>query len=98
MGECAGIYTKGIKDKDEAIRLMREDAEREYDISPSQWKDYYSFSPEDITDKTVKETRYYQHRNKFCEGETIGDDGVCYHCGEVLENNGRKTFAFFAEL
>lgn len=98
MAEGFGMYTKGIKNKKEAVRLMRKEAEDEYKLDPKSWEDYYSFDIEKIDMISVVETRYYQHRNKKCEGETIGEDSICYHCGENIESNGRKCFAFFAEI
>ena len=97
MAEGSGIYTKGIKDKQEAITLMKKEAQKEFDISPGEWGEWYSFSPEDIHSNSVVESHYFQHRNKLCEGETIGNDGTCYHCGEQIESSGRKCFAFFAK-
>lgn len=93
MAESSGLYTKGVKEKSEAVQLMRAEVAREQEVYKKinhPWD--YPFTAEDITDESVKETRYYQH--KACEGETVGDDNDCYHCGETCGTGGRKTFAF----
>lgn len=93
LAKSFGLYTKGVKEKTEAVRLIRAEVEHEqkvYEKIGSPWD--YPFSGEDITDESVKETRYYQH--KSCGGETIGDENSCYHCGEPCGTGGRKTFAY----
>lgn len=93
LGESMGLYTKGFFNKEDAVKAIRAEAQKEHDTSPEQWGNYYSFSPSEITDETVKSTWYYQHRQ--CESESIGDDNTCHECGEPCGTNGRPTFAFF---
>lgn len=95
LRENAGLYTKGAKDKAQAVKSMREIAQKEYDIDPILWEKSYHFKPEDITEETVKDTRYYQCRR--CDVETIGDDNICFDCGEPVGTTGRRTFAFIVE-
>ena len=95
MGEGLGVYTKGYFDKPSAVIAMRKAAERDKALDGNEWEDYYKFQPEEITDESVKETRYYQHRR--CEGETVGDDNICYHCSDSINSGGRPTYAFFAK-
>lgn len=97
MAEGFGMYTKGIKDKKEATELMRKEAQKEFDIDPKYFGDYFNFKPDEITEDSVVESNYFQHRNKDCEGETIGNDNICYHCGEPINGSGRKCFAFFSK-
>ncbi len=94
MHEGAGVYTKGAKTKEEAVDIMRKEVEQEKKAYGKSWGDHHAFNPEDITLESVKETRYYQHRK--CEVDSIGDDGDCYECGEMINGNGRLTFAYFA--
>ena len=95
LTEGIGLYTKGVKDKKEAAKLMREEAQREFDVylaTGSDWGTDFNFLPEDITEESVKEDWYYQHRS--CDSETIGDDGICFQCGEPCGTGGRKCFSF----
>jgi hypothetical protein len=94
MAEGMGMYVKGFKNKSESVKAMRLEAETEEMLDMLEWGDYYKFSPKDITEDTVKETRYRQHR--YCETETVGDDDICYECGEPCGTSGRMTFAYFA--
>lgn len=96
MGEGAGLYTKGFMEKSKAVFAMRREAQREYDISPIMWDEYYHFTPEQITEESVVLTWYYQHRS--CGTETIGDDNICFECGESCGTRGRRTFAFISEI
>lgn len=95
MAEGAGMYTKGFKEKQQAVDAMRKDAQHEHDLNPYEWSNYYKFAPSDITLDTVKETWYYQHRS--CESESIGDENDCYECGEPCGTGGRRTFAFISD-
>ena len=95
LSENEGLYVKGFKDKESAVKAMREDAEHEKSLDEGFWNEIYKFQPEDITMESVIETRYYQHR--FCETESIGDDGMCYSCGEPCGTGGRWTYAYFAK-
>lgn len=92
LKEGIGLYTKGTKIKEEAVKAMYEDALHEFNIDKLDWYDTYSFLPEDITNESVIETWYFQCRK--CDMETIGDDNLCYECGEPCGTNGRKTFEF----
>ena len=96
MAEGSGVFTKGYTDKASAVDAMRKAAERDKALDSDEWDEYYKFQPEEITDESVEETRYRRHRR--CEGETVGDDFICYHCSESLSSNGRLTYAFFATL
>lgn len=90
--EGLGMYTKGTKNKEKAVKAMYEDAIAEYNLDKIYWNDTYSFLPEEITNESVIETWYYQCRK--CGIETIGDDNICYECGESCGTNGRRTFEF----
>lgn len=93
MSEGLGLYTKGFKDKASATKAMRKEAEREWASDEGWGEEYFQFKPDDITEESVVETRYYYHR--ACEIDSIGDN-VCYECGETCGTNGRRTFAFNA--
>lgn len=93
MHEKAGVYTKGCKTKEQAVELMRKTLQKEVEDFGPHWYEYYSFGPEQITVESVQETRLYHHR--ICEVDSIGDDNVCYECGESLNAKGRTTFAYF---
>lgn len=92
MTEGFGLYTKGIKEKSEAVQAMRKEAQHEHDLDPESWGNWYKFSPEDIKDESVKQLWYFQCRR--CDTETIGNDNICHECGETCGTNGRRTFAF----
>lgn len=99
LTEGMGMYTKGVKTKEEAVRLMREEAQREldvYKVIKSNWDKDFSYLPEDITEETVELTWYYQHR--VCESETIGDDNICFQCGEPCGAGGRQCYAFIIKI
>lgn len=90
-----GLYTKGYRDKKSATAAMRHAAESTKAENVGHWEDWYSYQPEEITEETVVETAYRQHR--ACETETVGDDDTCCDCGEPCGTNGRKTYAFFSK-
>lgn len=95
MFDGVGMYVKGAKTKDHAVKLMRAEAEKEfavYEKIGENWEDDYTFLPDEITNDTVKATRYFQHRK--CNVETIGDDNYCIECGEPCGAGGRVCFAF----
>lgn len=94
MHERAGVYTKGVKTREQAVEVMRKEVEKEKAAYGKEWDEYYSFGPENITMESVQETRLWKHR--ICEVDSIGDDNVCYGCSESLNAKGRPTFAYFA--
>lgn len=92
FSEGYGMYTKGTKDKAEAVKAMQEYARHEYEIDPDEWLSDNKFHPIEISELTVEATRYYKCRD--CSGDTIGDDNLCFECGDTIGTVGRHCFAF----
>lgn len=94
FSEGVGMYTKGIKNLEEAVVAMREYATHEKSLDPEAWGEYQAYDPNTVTTETVKKTWYYQCR-KCNAGDTVGDDNLCYECGEPIgTGSGRQTFMF----
>ena len=101
FSEGVGMYTKGAKTLEDAVKAMREYALREQALDPESWSDNpnQGYDPNTVTAETVEQTWYYQCRRKDCGvGDTVGDDNTCFNCGELIGNGaGRRTFMFLVK-
>lgn len=80
LAENMGYFTFRCKDKKQAQKLMQE-------IS-----DGYDGDKIDIN--KIEEERMYYHKSG-CQMYTIGDDNICFECGETVGTVGRRTFVYY---
>lgn len=92
FSEGYGMYTKGTKNKAEAVKAMQDYAWEDYRVDPDDWMSFQKYHPKEVTEETVEATRYY--KCKACSVDTIGDDNMCFECGEIVGTVGRHCFAF----